>query len=256
MPAPATIDEVLAELDNIVDITIEEDCSLGIFAFVYRRTTAGIAEGINNGRFEDGGRMEQFDVHFALRYLKAFWHYRESKPVSYAWKKAFNAANGSEKNGDPIIMQQLLLGMNAHINLDLGISAAAIAPGDSIESLRNDFMTVNLLLAELVDEIQERIARISPMMFLLDWIGKNNDEAVVNFSMEKARSFAWNFARILAYADDDQQCNRIISRVDKQVTNLGSIVAEPPGFLLPRFIRLIRRFEEKDTRTVIEMLRV
>ncbi|MDZ7719274.1 MAG: DUF5995 family protein [Balneolaceae bacterium] len=58
----ATIDDVLAELGAIIELTVEEDSPLGIFAYVYRRTTAKIAEGLDQGRFEDAGRMEQFDV--------------------------------------------------------------------------------------------------------------------------------------------------------------------------------------------------
>ncbi|MDR8391414.1 DUF5995 family protein [Aliifodinibius sp. S!AR15-10] len=247
-----TIDEVLTELDQIVDLMIEENSPLGIFAYVYRRTTAKIAEGIEQGRFENPERMERFDVDFACLYIEAFWHHRDDQPISFSWEVAFDAAD----NGDAIIIQHLLLGMNAHINLDLGIAAARTAPGDQIYDLEHDFMLVNKLLAELVDEVQLRISRVSPLMFLLDLIGKNNDEAIVNFSITKARDYAWKFARNLAQVDGDQEAQeRMIRRVDEQISGLGSLVAYPPGFLLPRVLSVIRYFEKKDVRVILERLR-
>jgi hypothetical protein len=39
----------------------------------------------------------------------------------------------------PRVVQHVLLGMNAHINLDLGVAAAEVAPGPAIAGLRGDF---------------------------------------------------------------------------------------------------------------------
>ncbi|MEC5158526.1 hypothetical protein RCH13_002451 [Chryseobacterium sp. MP_3.2] len=37
------------------------------------------------------------------------------------------------------MMQHILLGINAHINLDLGVSVASIMPYRKINPLKNDF---------------------------------------------------------------------------------------------------------------------
>ncbi|MDX1636769.1 MAG: DUF5995 family protein [Balneolaceae bacterium] len=247
-----TIDDVLDELDAIVETAIAEDSPLGIFAYVYRRTTSKVAEAIGQGRFEDAERMERFDVAFARLYINAFHRHRAGKPVAYAWEVAFNAAG--KPDCDAIIMQHLLLGMNAHINLDLGMAAAEIAPGRQIRTLENDFMLVNELLAELVDEVQQRIGRVSPLMFLLDWIGERTDEAVVNFSIEKARGYAWKCAQNLAHAEPGERGD-MISEIDEEIAGLGNLVAHPPGFLLPNVLSVIRLFEVKHVGEVIERLR-
>ncbi|SMO77001.1 hypothetical protein SAMN06265218_11288 [Fodinibius sediminis] len=249
----STIDGVLEELDNIISTTVEEDSPLAIFAFVYRRTTARIADGITEGVFEDPRRMERFDVGFARKYIQAFWRYRHDKPVSFVWKIAFRAAEGPDGR-KPIILQHLLLGMNAHINLDLGVAAAETAPGGQIQLLKKDFMIVNDLLEELIDEMQEWIGRSSPLLFLLDWIGERNDESVVNFSIRRARDFAWNLAVTLAHAGEEEK-EHIIRDVDAQIERVAKAVLAPPGVLLPGVLRLIRTFEEKNTRTVIESLK-
>lgn len=254
MPASelTTIDDVLAELDDIVTVTMSENSPLVIFAFVYHRTTARIAEGIREGTFEDPQRMERFDVDFAKRYIEAFWRHRHGKPVPFSWEIAFQAAKSS--GHQPVIMQHLLLGVNAHINLDLGVVAAETVPGGHINMLKKDFMTVNRLLEELIEEMQERIGRVSPLMFLLDWIGERNDEAVINFSIRRARDFAWTVAQTLAHAEEGEK-EHIIREVDEQITGLAKSVLAPPGVLLPNVLSVIRRFEVKDNREIIERVR-
>jgi len=247
-----TIRDVLTELDEIIELTVEDNSPLLIFAFVYRQTTAKIAAGIQNGRFENAARMEDFDVNFAKRYIDAYWQYREGKPVAFSWEIAFQAAEDSN-GADLIILQHLLLGMNAHINLDLGIAAANSVPGDQINSLKHDFMKVNDLLEELIDEMQQRISRVSPLMFLLDWIGQRDDEAIINFSITKARDFAWQLAQRLAHSDEEEQEN-VIRRTDEHIAGLAKLIAYPPGFLIPKVLSVIRFFEEKDNSVLIEKL--
>lgn len=62
--------------------------------------------------------MEMLDVIFAQRYISAYKNWKEGKPITDSWKIAFDF--GKVKNS--MIMQHLLLGINAHINLDLGIA--------------------------------------------------------------------------------------------------------------------------------------
>ena len=247
--SPNNIDDVLRELDRIVDQTIADNDYLGVFAYVYRRTTAQIKYGIEQGRFEDGRRMEQMDVVFARRYIDAYWAYRNGKPVSRAWQSAFDARR------QPItLLQHLLLGMNAHINLDLGVAAAETAPGQAIQQLEKDFMTVNDILAEIGDEMQERLSRASRLLFLLDWVGGRKDEQIVNFGINKARSFAWQVAVSLARLKGAGRKDTI-SGVDETTHQIGNIVARPPGRLLPWVLRLIHRWEEKDVGRVVALLK-
>lgn len=248
-----TIDGVLDELDDIIETTVDEGSPLAIFAFVYRRTTAKIAEGIEKGQFEDPQRMERFDVDFAKKYIRAFWGYRHDKPVSFVWKIAFDAAVDPDGRR-PVILQHLLLGMNAHINLDLGIAAAETVPGGQIQPLKKDFMMVNNLLEELINEMQKRISQASPLLFLIDWIGKQKDEAIVNFSIRRARDFAWNAAVTLAHADEEEK-EHIIREMDQHITKVAKKVLDPPGFLLSHVLSLIRTFEEKEIPAIIDKLK-
>lgn len=249
-PSLHSIDDVLAALDDIIERSVGENSTAAIFAHVYRRTTAKVKEGIAVGRFEDNRRMEQFDVVFARKYIDAWWDFKEGRPVAKSWELAFSA-NGNKL----VIMQHVLLGMNAHINLDLGIAAAEFAPEEKVQELEQDFMLINELLAELVDEVQERIGSVSPLMFFLDWVGKSDDEAIVNFSITKARECAWEVAEQLSAAPADRKAS-IITDVDNRISGFGRIVAHPPGFLISKVLAFIRLFEEKDIGEIIEKLRL
>ena len=77
------IDEVIARLTDIIDISRQEPGRMGYFAALYRKVTINVKQGILNGRFEDGARMERLDVNFANRYLEAYELHRkgESRPL-------------------------------------------------------------------------------------------------------------------------------------------------------------------------------
>jgi hypothetical protein len=243
-----TIDEVLEKLDAIIATSIANNDPLGFFAYIYRRTTAQIKQAILEGKFEDSARMEKFDVLFANKYLTAYRDFHTGLPVSRSWSTAFQA-----KKENLTILQHIILGMNAHINYDLGISAAEFTAGTQIDSLKKDFMRVNDVLASLVDELQVKVGSVSKLMFLLDWIGKRSDEAVMNFSMEKARQQAWNFGVSLSGLSDQEKKDKM-QEVDEIIGRLGEVVKRPPGKMASYTIKLISRFEEKDVKKVLAKL--
>jgi hypothetical protein len=111
-----TIDEVIARLDEIIARSIREQSRLGYFAALYRKVAIKIKEGIAEGRFENGPRMERLDVTFANRYLEALDQYRRGEAPTGCWIIAFEAA----ATWRPIILQQLLLGMNVAHKLRSG----------------------------------------------------------------------------------------------------------------------------------------
>jgi hypothetical protein len=111
-----------------------------------------------------------------------------------SWELALQATAASR----PIMLQHLLVGINAHINLDLGIAAAETAPGHALAGLRRDFDRINEIIASLITRVEHHIAEVSPWIGLLDRIGGRHDEVIVRFSIEVARTEAWRFAVELA----------------------------------------------------------
>ena len=88
--------------------------------------------------------------------------------------------------------------MNAHINLDLGVTAAEHAVDGVLDAVRADFDAVNDVLASLVDECQGALGDVSPWLGLADRVGGGGDETIIRFSLVAARRQAWAVATRLA----------------------------------------------------------
>lgn len=244
------IAEVVAQLDQVVAACVSEHNKLGYFAALYRDVTVKVKEGIASGRFEDGPRMERLDVTFANRYLDALDGYWNGKNLSGSWLGVFKAAH----TWRPVILQHLLLGMNVHINLDLGIAAAQTAPGDSLPALKHDFDEITVLLDEMTQAVQARIDRVSPWIRLIDSFGGRTDTAVCNFAIGGARDLAWSAAvRLAPLAPDLFQAE--VAAHDARVATLGEAI-RAPGWPLNFGLLVIRVRETGKIASVIDALRL
>lgn len=243
-----SIEEVIEELGQVVARCRSEGSAAGYFPALYRRVTLGVRDWIREGRFDDGARMERLDVVFADRYLDAWRGWREGEAVTRSWAVAFEAT----RDWAPTTLQHLLLGINAHINLDLGIAAAEVSPPGELAALGDDFGRINELLASMVDDVQERLAEVWPLLRVLDWASGRDDEATVNFSMARARDAAWGFAHRLA-ARPRAEWPEVIEGADTLVAAIGSRVRRP-GPLLGTLTRLVRLGELRSRARVIDLL--
>src|SRR6266508_6246532 len=112
--AAGTYETTVGALEGIVARSSRAGERAGYFAAMYLAVTRTVRHRAVAGHFEDGPQMERFVTSFAARYLDAFEAWRSGEAVSDAWRVAFDATSSRR----PIILQHLLLGMNAHINLD------------------------------------------------------------------------------------------------------------------------------------------
>lgn len=242
-----TIDEVISFLDQIVEDEVDRGSKLAFFPILYREVTEAIKLAIENQEFEDNPRMERLDVVFANRYLKAYTEFQNNHPASSCWEVAFREGNKYW----PIVLQHLLLGINAHINLDLGIAAAEIT-GKDIEDLKTDFNKINEILSSMVDGVQSKIDKVSPVIGVMDKLAGNLDERLVDFSIQLARDGAWSFACEYAEADgEDRQA--LYEKRDASIAWLGKDIAKP-GLLLSIITGFIKIFEWKKVKPIAPIL--
>ena len=251
--APVThIDEVIAAIQGIVDWSKANESRLGYFAALYKRITIAIRNAIAQGLFDDGPRMERFDVTFASRYFTALNGYFHPGPeyphVSHCWRVAFD---GAQLPG-PIIIQQMVAGVNAHIDLDLGIAAEEIAPGDQLPSLHHDFNTVNAVLASQVSTVVMEINTLSPVLADIYAVLMQNELDLIADGLVVVRDSAWAFATLLA--DEPPILHPAsISLHDLQVAGLGALILHPPG-MLQAIVDVIAARESRDIVKNIETL--
>jgi hypothetical protein len=243
-----TYESTASALERIVERCSADGDRAGFFAAMYLAVTRTVRQRSDDGAFEDPARMERFISSFAARYLDAHDAWRGGQPTTEAWKVAFDATTAWR----PIILQHLLLGMNAHINLDLGVCASDLAEPGAIDAVRVDFDAVNDVLAELVDGCQNALGEVSPWLGLVDRIGRAHDEAVIRFSLLAARRQAWKVAVRLSSLSGAAR-DEAIAEVDAAAASVGRRVRHP-GVAASALLLLVRLRERAEPGDVMRRL--
>jgi len=244
-----TIDQIITQLETIIADAIQTGSRAGYFAALYHKVTCKVKEGILAGEFEDGKRMEQLDVTFASRYITAYHQWQQKQQPSASWALAFSIFNKPRK----MVLQHLLIGMNAHINLDLGIAVVetARAFNQPLAQVHNDFNAINTILSALTYQVINELNQVSPLMSLAGLHAQNNS-ILIQFALSNARDGAWCFAEDLYTRTGQDYLNLITSR-DADINKLGlGIVA--PGGLLSFTVWIIHLFEWKNPSKITGVL--
>lgn len=244
-----TIDEVISTLDGIIEKECGNNSCMAYFPILYRKVTIRIKEGILNNEFENNQRMEKLDVLFANRYIDAYECADLNKPYTNSWKNAFDSA----KSGNFLIMQHLLLGINAHINLDLGIAVAETVGDDGeLMDFENDFNKINEILGSMIAGVKSKLISVSPLFGLLDKFGKGRDDKLVSFSINIARDGAWLFAN--QYHISPNKKEELYNR-DVIIALLAEKLIHQKSWLLRYLVKTIYFFEKKNVAEVVVVLK-
>jgi len=244
---PTSLDDTVHHLDRIIEDACTEGSHLGVFPAMYRSVTASVRDAVVAGAFfDDDERIEHLTVVFAGRYFDAYERHRNGLPAPRCWAVAFRAADSPHHM---MILQHLLLGMNAHINLDLGL-ATVDASGDDLEAVHGDFLRVNQILFQVLDSLQSGLGEVSPRMRLLDRFGGPWDERVMRVGIRTCRDLAWQFAGRVAAAGD--AAGEVAER-DGDAAWLAESMLRP---LSPVGIaaRMISRAESRDLAAIVAAL--
>lgn len=244
-----TIKKVIEVLEQIVSESERNESPRGYFAVLYLKVTKAVQLGIENKAFQDNERMEQLDVIFAKRYIDAYYNDQNQKPVSDSWQLAFDL----DTKYWPIVLQHLLMGMNAHINLDLGVAAAEVMKGKNIDDLEHDFNKINQILSDLVGDVEKDLSKIWPTLGKILKVTKKVDNFLVNFSMKLARDGAWKFAQFLSKLHHNSWHTAIKNR-DIKVAKKSKIITGPGWFVI-LILRIVRLGEKGSVSDKIRNLK-
>ncbi len=253
MLRPATLDEVIDALGEVVDDAYRREDRLGLFAALYRRTTVAVGEALKQDRFDDPVRMERLDVVFAWRYFDAYRAHRHGDAPSGPWRYAFARA---AEDGH-LLLQHLLLGVNAHIAFDLGVAACRTCQDGGLAAMEHDFFVINDILAEMVDDVQDDLNVVSPRLAALDRLGGRADERLAAGFLARARRQAWRKA--LRYdAAPAARRPALLRRWDGQVVRVAGRICPPAGrtpALAAELLRWVGEGESRDLRAVLDAIR-
>lgn len=243
-----TIEEVIKKLDEIIAWSITNKSPIGYFACTYKSMTLAVLDGVKKKKFEDGKRMITLDLAFATRYFEALDNYQNKKKCSNAWFTAFEAS----KNKELLIMQHIILGINAHINLDLGVSAASIMPYRKVNLLQNDFNKINEVIASINQKVQDSLSKICYPIELVDQISQGQDNIILDFAISKARQTSWASAIILS-----NSINFIRPALINMIDNAATLIAR--NIIIstktpPQLLKKMKTFESTDVAKNIKIL--
>ncbi len=250
IPALDNIDEVIDAIDTVVAWSARAKSRLGYFAAMYKRVTIGVRKALRDGLFEDGPRLERLDVGFAGRYfdaLNGWFHPADFDKPSHAWQVTFDAAG----HADPIIVQHMLAGVNAHIGLDLGIVAAEISSETSLLDLQEDFNRINAVLASQATGLVEDINELSPALADVFTVMRQNEMNLINGAVKTLRDDAWRFALGLDVSPDIFDPIAISVR-DLHIAQQGALIYQGGPFAIA--VDAIAARESRDVKKNIRAL--
>ena len=244
----ATPAEVLEQFDVVLRWAKAAPSRVGYFAAMHRRVTSALIAAIDEGVFDDGPRMERMIVEFGTRYFHALGRWSGGGTAPASWKVAFDSTNQSRL----IVLEHLLIGMNAHIRFDLPVTTATVVPRGKLASFRQDFEKVNEVLDKLVDRDRLGVDHVSPMIRHIDVLGRRTDD-IINVALAGAREQAWDVAgRLASLRGKDRTA--MMDALDESVAREGRSVVRPDCLMAAVSTFVVYPAEVHDVAAVIRAL--
>jgi hypothetical protein len=174
------------------------------FNLTYYIITKNVYAKIGKNIFDNDLRMLHVDVVFAQYYFDALKDYTENKNTTPAWEIAFDFY----KKDTSIPLIYLALGVNAHVNNDLGLSVFDVVKH---EDYKNDFEKINIIIYQSLDEVLT--ACNLPVYY----------KPFMNFLIHRWRQNAWdNYVQLKNKTKTKKQIENQAEKIAKALTNINS----------------------------------
>ncbi|NOT28674.1 MAG: hypothetical protein HOP16_21540 [Acidobacteria bacterium] len=213
-----------------------------MFLTLYGVVSAEMGERIASGAFADPAWVQRYAVAFANLYRVALEAYDAGRvaQVPRAWRLCFDAARA----GTCTVLQDVLLGVNAHVNNDLAFALDRVTVGPDRESRRHDHNAVNNVLSGVTERATRQLASLyAPGIATMDEVAGDFDEVVSRASLGGARDAAWESACALADARGPVERGLAAARVSTRAAVLARLLLAP--LRRPDLVAVCRRLEEE-----------
>lgn len=205
----------------------EREDRRSVFLTVYAEMTGAVKRGIESGHFTDPDWVSEYLVTFAEYYRRALLAFerREFDAVPPPWQLGF----GASIQGETLVAQDALLGINAHINYDLTYTLREISIDPGREDKRADHVRINDILRRLVDVVQETLVGVYAAVGVseIDDLLGPVDEQLAVFGLEQSRQFAWRNAVLLVDSPWRPVRNYVDWRVRTVSTGAAHLLLSP-----------------------------
>jgi uncharacterized protein DUF5995 len=238
-----SFDDMLAGLMTLERLFLggPEPDRRGVFAAAYVLITRELRRRVSGGHFKDPAWVGRYGVAFGNLYRRALHDFEagDAASVPLAWRLAFAAARA----GSELVVQDLFLALNAHVNGDLPLALTAVTIDSDRAARYADHTAVNEALASVTNGVQARIEKLyDPALGLVDAGLGRLDEALTAFSFVAARENAWDRAVAIANARTDAERARVAERIAEHAAVVARLIIAPtvPIWLLQALAHLER----------------
>ena len=210
-----------------------------VFATTYLLLTEQMRGTIRRDRhfFKDLRWLIYEDTVFANYYFRVIKAYKRHKPVPQAWQIAFDTA----RKGDANAGQDMLLGINAHVQRDMPYVLATVGIRTKKGATRKpDHDVVNQILSDAYEPIVGAIgSRYDPVVSITNASWNPLDD-VAGLEMVKGwREGVWRNAERLLDAKTKAERAQVAESIETNAANWARLMAAegnggPPGYRAQR----------------------
>jgi Family of unknown function (DUF5995) len=241
---PRDIDEALEMMRSALDYFHREDDQRAIFLRAYYLITLAVHQAVyQRGRYQkrlffDPDWVKRLAGKFASLYFYSLT--TEERPGERAWKTAHRLAGTNETS----VFQDMLLGLNAHINYDLahGIYLNMKEFEDGRDHLllphrKFDHDQVNNVLVDTIPQVEEVLTRdYGGTLRFMGELSGDLDEVLGRIGLKYYRERVWWNAIAFLSTTEQEEVQLVHDRLDWESAQLAEIIAFE-GTLLQRSLR-------------------
>lgn len=218
---------VLDRMHGLLERWSAEGDRRDVFLRCYALMTANMHAAIGRGDFADGPWVAGLLARFADYYFEALRSW-EVDPDSAP--RVWQSAHASTRDADAVVLQQLLLGVNAHINYDLVLTVHDVLADEwnvmttaRRERCFDDYCRVNAVIAATIDAVQDDVlAPAIAFSVILDRLMGRLDEYMISRLVSSWRDHTWDDAVRLLDEPDAGQRRTIVARVEERALRLAA----------------------------------
>ena len=250
-----TVPQVISNIEWLEQFFYQNKNLRGVFATAYLHITRSLNEAFDTDTFQKKSWTKSYLIRFANLYREALLNdlLGKDENVPKAWRISFDLAD--KKEG--LIIQHLLLGINAHINHDLAIALHDVQIDPYRDQKYSDHTQVNNILEKATDGLKKAVAeKYAPILDSLDRAFGSIDDEITEFSIPKAREHAWSMAVALSAADSDLEREILQNSLDEQAAVLSSLILSSPT-RDPRFIGFVNvlKWIDRKLKSFIDIIK-
>jgi hypothetical protein len=200
-----------------------------IFLRCYAMMTSNMLGAIERQEFADCAWVYRLLHRFADYYFVALDDFeRDPSRTPQVW----SLAHGVTRDPKTWAIQQLLLGVNAHINYDLVLTLVdLLEPEWAADSPRQrelrylDHCRVNEVIGSTIDAVQDEVLEPAmPVLALVDQLLGRVDERLISRLIRNWRESVWQDAVRLLDERDQQRKVEIVRNVEREALRRGELI--------------------------------